>query len=152
MHVLSVVWNTTALPKPNGICHYLVSLMGGMGRGRNITMLNHVCSGPEFSWIRVIKTIPMNGKKPKTTLIILYFPVRCIIQLRTRQCTLDWTQDTNDLPSKQRPDRHGRTIGEQVKACYRHTYVATRVIKGMSHLLWTHSLRKQSGTTWGRNT
>ena len=50
-------------------------------------MLNHICAGGESSVINVIKTAPMNGKKPKTRLISLYLPVRCIIHL-----IFDWVK------------------------------------------------------------
>lgn len=61
--------------------------------------------------------MPTNGKKPKTTLSILYFPVRCIIHLWTSQRILNATNiNKNDLPSEQRANGQGDTIGKQMKA------------------------------------
>lgn len=68
-------------------------------------MLSHICNGPESSRIKVMRVIPMNGKKPKIRLISLYLPVRCIIHLAlmwitnkmttthqlTRQTKTQWT-------------------------------------------------------------
>lgn len=41
-------------------------------------------------------------------------------------------QDTNDSPSEQRPDRHGSTIGEQVKTFHRHIHVHVTKKGGIS--------------------
>ena len=35
--------------------------------------------GPESSLILYIKTVPINGNAPKIRLMVLYFPVECII-------------------------------------------------------------------------
>lgn len=44
-------------------------------------MLNHIWIGPESSRIKDIRTAAVKGNVPNIKLIILYFPVRCIIHL-----------------------------------------------------------------------
>lgn len=78
-----MVWSTTAFPKPKGI--YPSRVSGYTRRTqlgpKSLTMLSQSWGAGEFSFINDIKIAATNGKRPNTRLSLLYFPVRCIIQL-----------------------------------------------------------------------
>ncbi len=74
---LNIVCNTTAFPNPRGI--YPIIIRHRNAKGNKLTILNQDWIGPESSRIRYINTVAIKGNNPNIKLIILYFPVLCII-------------------------------------------------------------------------
>ena len=46
-----------------------------------LTMPSHCCACGESGFINVMRRVAMKGRQPNVKVIILYFPVRCIIHL-----------------------------------------------------------------------
>ena len=131
----------------------LVSMMCDTGeRGRG-----NYNAKPRLQWTRVFmyqsdQNDPNEWEEAKNDVDCFIFSRAMNHPTMNHSRALDWIRDAKHSPGEQRPHRHRSTIGEQMETCYHHGYVGRHIMKGVSHLLWTHSLRLPFGTTSGRNT
>jgi hypothetical protein len=101
--------------------------------------------------MRLIRTVAMNGKSPKTKLNNLYLPVRCIIHLDHVSSQTDDDEDKTTDPAKTDPTDIVALFGKRCNPEMHNCQTAWKIGTGSTYQQLMQRSTSPSGTTWGKS-